>query len=127
MEGVCLEGGIEIAVIVGVILLGVGWKAVGGGCYQSRPIQQQQEIWAAAYRSMDGKESACVASAVHLHGHVCVSVVILHIQKVRRTDRPAYCAALAGGGESMFKCQHKERKEKKKNQARKADIQNRMN
>lgn len=42
--GVCLDGRIEIAVIVGVILLGVGWKAVGGGCiYQSRPIQQQQE------------------------------------------------------------------------------------
>lgn len=51
--GVCLEGRIEIAVIVGVILLGVGWKAVGGGCiYQSRPIQQQQEIWGGS-SSMD--------------------------------------------------------------------------
>lgn len=52
MDGVCLEGRIEIAVIGGVILLGVGWKA--GGCgrrmYQSRPVQQQQEIGAVAYR-----------------------------------------------------------------------------
>lgn len=115
MEGVCLEGRIEIAVIGGVILLGFGWKVVGGGCiYQSRPIQQQQEIGAAAYRWMDGKELACVASAVHVHGHVCVSVVILHTQKIRRTDRPAYCAALAEGGESMFKCQHRKRKKKEK-------------
>lgn len=44
---------IEIAVIGGVILLGFGWKAVGGGCYQSRPIQQQQEIWDGSL-SIDG-------------------------------------------------------------------------
>lgn len=68
---------------------------------------------------MDGKESACVASAaVHVQGHVCVSVVILHTQKVRRTDRPAYCAALAEGGESLFEFQHRKRK-RRKDQARK--------
>lgn len=110
MEGVCLEGRIEIAVIGGV-MLGVGWKAVGGGCiYQSRPVvrnfsRNKREIGAAAHRWMDAKELACVASAaVHGHGYVCVNV-ILHTRKGRMTDRPAYCAALAEGGESMPKCQ----------------------
>lgn len=64
----CLEGRIEIAVIGGV-MLGFGWKAVGRGCiYQSRPVvrnfsSNKREIGAAAHRWMDAKESACAGSA----------------------------------------------------------------
>lgn len=50
----------------------------GRRMYQSRPIQQQQEIGAAAYRWMDGKESACAASAVHGLGNVCVNVYFVY-------------------------------------------------
>lgn len=74
MEGVCLEGRIEIAVIVEVILLGVGWKAVGRGCVNRGLFSSNRRYGVAAYRWMDGKESACVASAVHGHGNVCVNV-----------------------------------------------------
>lgn len=129
MEGVCLEGGIEIAVIVGVILLGVGWKAEGCGrrMYQSRPIQQQQEIGAAAHRWMDAKELACAGSAVHVHGHVCVSVVILHTHRkfVGLTGRPTAQLWLREGNQCSNANTKKEKK-KKKRPNKKANIQNRM-
>lgn len=57
--------------------------------YQSRPIQQQQEIGAAAYRWMDGKESACAASAaVCTWICMCRCLFCIHEKFVGLTGRP---------------------------------------
>lgn len=83
---------IEIAVIGEVILLGVGWKAVGGGCiYQSRPIQQQQEIGAADHRWMDGKDDISLRwqCCTWTWKCMCRCLFCIHEKFVGLTGRPS--------------------------------------